>query len=63
MKCKVFGYAADGDARIYNLEEGESLPDGWLSEPYPGFERHERDTAPRAPIAKQASRKSSKGRT
>lgn len=43
---KVFGYAPDGDARIYNLEDGESLPVGWLPNPYPGFSRHERDTTP-----------------
>jgi hypothetical protein len=62
MKRKVFGYSADGDARIYNLEEGESLPDGWLPDPHPGFERHERDDAPRVTVAKQTLRKPSKRR-
>lgn len=54
MTTKVFGYSSDGDARIYNLEDGEKLPEGWRSKPYPGFSRHWRDTARDQAPAKQS---------
>ena len=29
----TWGYAENGDARIFELEPGERLPDGWLDAP------------------------------
>lgn len=49
MIRKVFGYSPDGDARKFPLRDGESLPEGWSPEPFPGFARHELDDRPERP--------------
>lgn len=38
----TWGYKSDGTAQIFDLEEGEDLPDGWSDRPEP---RHHPNTA------------------
>lgn len=39
---KTYGYRK-GEAQIFDLADGEKLPDGWQSRPFPGDHPHEKE--------------------